>query len=210
MIVDCIADLHGYLPALRGGDLLIVAGDLTNGKPEEWVSFSEWIAQQKYEKIVVIAGNHDSSLMGLEQYCLTEPHISYLCDTETEFQGLKIWGSPYCTLMEELDPDSIAFMLPEKELAKKWSLIPPDVDILVTHGPPYGILDQNSKGESCGSIHLREAIDRIAPKLHVFGHIHASYGKILHMHNGPNTWCINASLQGATGNPVNSPIRMIL
>lgn len=208
MIIDCIADLHGYFPELQGGDLLIVAGDLTNGNPEELVAFSEWIAQQKYEKIVIIAGNHDSLLVGLEHYCFTEPHISYLCDSGIEFKGLKIWGSPFCLLMEGLEPDASAFMLPEKELSNKYSLIPSDVDILVTHGPRYGVLDKNSHGESCGSVHLSDAIDRIKPKLHVFGHIHASYGKILCKHIGSNTLCVNASLQDVNFDPVNPPIRI--
>lgn len=30
MIIDCIADLHSHYPKLDGGDLLIVAGDLTD------------------------------------------------------------------------------------------------------------------------------------------------------------------------------------
>lgn len=210
MDIDCIADLHGHFPKLQGGDLLIVAGDLTTGDPAELVSFSEWIVRQDYQKIVVIAGNHDPFMIGLEQDCFTEPHISYLCDAETEFGGYKIWGSPFSILVEGLGPEAAAFMLPEKKLAKKWSLIPADVDILVTHGPPYGILDKNRQGILCGSTHLREAINRKAPKVHVFGHIHEAYGEVLHHDSGPHTRCINASLRDENFDPVNSPVRIKL
>ena len=58
MIIDCVSDLHSHYPQLEGGDLLIVAGDVTNNDHE--APFSFWIEEQRYEKIIWIAGNHDN------------------------------------------------------------------------------------------------------------------------------------------------------
>ena len=63
-------------------------------------------------------------------------------------------------------------------LAEVWARVPTRVDVLVTHGPPMGVLDRTSRGESVGCEALAEALERIRPRLHVFGHIHESYGTL--------------------------------
>src|SRR5690606_32317587 len=62
------------------------------------------------------------------------------------------------------------------ELAAKWALIPDDTDVLVTHGPPHGILDRTYDHEPVGCEQLRIALGRVRPRVHVFGHIHEGYG----------------------------------
>lgn len=172
MIIDCISDLHGEQPMLPGGDLLIVAGDLTAGDSEcEHALFDYWLNDQPYSKKVVIAGNHDNVLAEGRlkfQFC------DYLCDSGTEFEGLKIWGSPWTHKFSGVNPHCTAFMISEEELAKKWTLIPDNTDILVTHSPPNGIMDRTTGSRMhVGSPSLKEHVmDRIKPKLHVFGHIH--------------------------------------
>ena len=144
MIIDCISDLHGFYPDLEGGDLLIVAGDLTSrDTKEQHIDFSMWLAAQNYSHKVVIAGNHDNRLILLGGP-VKAPRLDYLLDSGTEFQGLKIWGSPWTKWFPQVNPKCSAFMLKtEDELAEKWKLIPDDIDVLVTHGPPHGILDKN-------------------------------------------------------------------
>ena len=84
--IDCISDLHGHYPTLKGGDLLIVAGDLTsNDQPPAWANFFEYIidASGKYKEIIVIAGNHDEALengLSISNFC---PNVGYLCDSGT-------------------------------------------------------------------------------------------------------------------------------
>ena len=88
--------------------------------------------------------------------------------------GLKIYGSPYTPEFYEW-----AFSLKnQEEKIECWSKIPNDTNILVTHGPPLGILDQNADGIPCGDdILLKEVQERVKPKLHLFGHIHEGYGR---------------------------------
>lgn len=60
-----------------------------------------------------------------------------------------------------------------------WDMIPENTDVLITHGPPHGILDQTVRGKlHVGCQELLEAVYRIKPKLHLFGHIHEARGKI--------------------------------
>jgi Icc-related predicted phosphoesterase len=164
--ITCIADLHGHYPELEGGDLLIVAGDLTRSDTEQnWFDFLVWITNQAslYKRIIVVAGNHDSNL---EKYVgHLWPYngmISYLCDWGTQFEyvqpinnsfnpddkslvyrkTLKIWGSPWTKRFEGANPNCTAFMVDtDEELELKWKLIPDDVDILITHCPPQGMQD---------------------------------------------------------------------
>lgn len=209
MIIDCISDLHGSYPRLEGGDLLIVAGDLTARDTElHHIKFQDWVEQQKYTKKVIVAGNHDGFLAkyGPNMYV----GCDYLCDSGTEFEGLKIWGSPWTPEFGDWH-----FMLPRgRKLKEKWDLIPSDTDILVTHGPPLGILDTVNgtlaKNERLGCADLRDAVERVKPKLHVFGHVHGGYGQLLLKHEGPNTICVNAAIMDESYRPRNKPIRIIL
>src|SRR4051812_46364686 len=100
MIIDCISDLHGYYPQLKGGDLLIVAGDLTESdKTIQYGQFSDWLHRQKYGKKVLLAGNHDNLFeeSGFEkiQDSYKDIGIEYVCDSGTEFENIKIWGTPW-------------------------------------------------------------------------------------------------------------------
>lgn len=238
MKIDCCSDLHGHYPELEGGDLLIVAGDLTaRHTVKEYEKFIEWMCSQQYKFKVVIAGNHDPLLQS-EEFFFDDHRFDeffdffYLCDSGTEFEyeeeveeehkfrgfisykvqkKLKIWGSPWTRVQPYWSPKVKAFgCLTEEELAVKYDTIPDDVDILVTHCPPYGILDKTITDEYVGSCSLLEKIDQIKPRLHVFGHIHEGYGQLLYKHEGPNTLCVNASIMDEQYNPVNKPIRVVL
>ncbi len=215
MIVDCISDLHGFLPSLTGGDLLIVAGDLTGRDTSiEHHKFQIWLHDQPYMKKIVIAGNHDGRLekLGFEsvknQYA--EMGEDYLCDSGTEFEGLKIWGSPWTPTFLDWH-----FMKNRgDDIKAMWDLIPDDTEILITHGPPMAIQDEvrfssrANNGKFAGCEELRNAIDHRLKKLklHVFGHIHESPGKVIV--NG--VIHVNATIMDADYNPVNKPIRIIL
>lgn len=218
MIIDCISDLHGHYPTLEGGDLLIVAGDLTARDDfMGWQSFATWIAVQNYRKKIFIGGNHDNYLA---QSGLIMPLIGpqdlegveYLCDSGTEFQGLKIWGSPWTKSFEGMNPDCMAFtMETEEQLAAKWALIPDDTDILITHSPPQGVMDSvedywNGKIENVGSKSLQTRVLKISLKLHVFGHIHEWGGQMV---DGAIKF-VNASHVNENYKPVNKPVRVIL
>lgn len=210
MIIDCISDLHGEYPELDGGDLLIVAGDLTAMDTElQMHKAYNWMNDQKYKKVVFIAGNHDRNI---DYIAGGGESVIYLQDSYTEFEGLKIWGAPWTPTF-----GNWYFMRRRgEEIKKKWDLIPDDIDILVTHGPPYGILDKvtiSSRGDQykhAGCEELRTCVERIQPRLHVFGHIHAGYGRMFLKCTPRDVLCVNASIMNEDYDAVNKPIRVVL
>lgn len=214
-IIDCVSDIHGYYPKLQGGDILIIAGDMTaRDKIDEWGKFYRWLSKQKYDCKIIIAGNHDSHLQGhltCEQYkeIFDEPDYEnqgyyYLCDSGVEFKGLKFWGTPWTNWFKGVNRRCAEFMVTEDELEKKYSLIPKDTDILISHGAPFGVLDKNDQGLYCGSKSLSDKMLEIDAKLHVFGHIHESYGTKIE--NG--RLFVNASYVDEFYRDVNKPIRV--
>lgn len=207
MIIDCISDLHGKYPKLAGGDLLIIAGDLT--KRDSWGNYLDlqrWLNEQEYGEIILIAGNHDNLIQTSDVVDDLLYEHTYLEDSGTCWNGLKIWGSPWTKSFEDCSPHCKAFMLDtDEQLNEKWSKIPHDVDILITHSPPYTILDKTIDGEQVGGTFLMGAlIYCFRPKLWVFGHIHESYGTQVFK---DMTRCTNASHVDFHYNPVNKPIR---
>ena len=187
MIIDCISDLHGELPPLKGGDLLICAGDCTaNDKIAQWVVFFDWLKGQDYKHKVLVGGNHD----GFLERCISSKEArilfeeageemdpmpcEYLCDSGLEIEGLKIWGSPWTPRFYNWH-----FMLDRGErIRQKWALIPDDTDILVTHAPAWGILDRSYRGDNIGCEDLYDRLIELRKlKLHVFGHCHEGYGR---------------------------------
>jgi|SRR6267378_335037 len=222
MIIDCIADLHGFYPELEGGDLLFVAGDLTgNDSFDQWDEFFNWLdlASDKYNRICVIAGNHDNALIMSSnrfRYLRREECVSYLEDSGAEFQGFKIWGSPWTKTFEGMNPHCKAFTCDtEEELAEKWALIPDDVDILITHAPLFGILDEVKDYYSrniinTGSQSLSKRITELKNiKLHIFGHIHEN-GGIWKANLNRRLVYVNASHVNELYKPVNRPVRIEL
>lgn len=207
MKITCVSDLHGETPQLDGGDLLIVAGDLTGtDKLSEYEAFVRWLNKQDYKKKIVIAGNHDGLLESEGSQLLKwAADTEYLQDSGTEFNGLKIWGSPWTPEFCDWH-----FMLQRGDQIKaKWDLIPDDTDILVTHGPPVMILDQvNSprlQGDHVGCADLYDRVKKLPNlKLHVFGHIHESYGKKVI----DGCTFVNASIMTREYEPENKPIQV--
>mmetsp|Transcript_16731 Transcript_16731/g.18126 ORF Transcript_16731/g.18126 Transcript_16731/m.18126 type:complete len:280 (-) Transcript_16731:178-1017(-) len=122
------------------------------------------------------------------------------CDEASEFPPLKVYGSPW-------QPEffSWAFNLTRgPELAEKWAMIPTDTDVLITHGPPHGILDKTSDKVNAGCEELSKLFDTgvISPRIHIFGHIHEGYGAT---RVGGTVYC-NASTCTLSYRPTNKPI----
>jgi len=211
--ITCLSDCHGFLPSdFPGGDILIVAGDLTaSDKVREYYYFFDWIEEQKYTKKIVIAGNHDNVLQN-NSVVFRNATFQYLCDSGTEFDGLKIWGSPWTKSFQGMNPMCKAFCVDtEEELANKFALIPDDIDILITHSPPFGILDgipmEDGSEFHAGSTALRDAIKRIQPRAHFFGHIHENGSCISLLEN---VLYVNASHVDEKYRPVHEPVMIRL
>lgn len=214
MKIDCISDLHGSYPKLDGGDLLIVAGDLTgNDRFPQYYQFFKWIANTPYKKRIVIGGNHDG--IAEKDGILTIPKgdFEYLQDSGTEYEGIKIWGSPWTPTFYNWH-----FMKDRgADIRKMWDLIPKDTEILITHGPAFGLCDQVSisskanNGNHAGCEELRTVIENLPNlRLHVFGHIHEGYGTTILKKPGygaeNNVLCVNACIMDCNYDPINKPI----
>jgi Icc-related predicted phosphoesterase len=192
MKITAVSDLHGDKPKLLGGDLLIIAGDLTAmDKLSQYQDFCFWLHNQSYKRKIVIGGNHD---MRLEKEAFKfDEHItgaSYLCDSGTEFEGLKIWGTPWTLYFDGVNPDCSGFMhRSEAFLKEKFDMIPENTDILISHGPCFKRLDETLWKKNAGSIALRDRVDYLRGKklrYHFHGHIHEAYG--MHEEGGLKTY----------------------
>ncbi len=161
------------------GDILIHAGDATpRGEIGEFGKFFAWFKRLPHAHKVFVAGNHDWLFERDQAFgrSMIPPGIVYLEDSMAVIEGLRIYGSPWTPRFLDW-----AFNKDRGHpLRRIYNRIPRGIDILVTHGPPLGILDQNYHGEHVGSAELKDVVWRVKPKLHVFGHIHQSPGtKIL-------------------------------
>ena len=217
MKIDCISDLHGHYPKLEGGDLLIVAGDLTEmSYKDQYQHFFKLLKKAAYEKIIIIGGNHDVTMQLDAQVIPEDPKLTYLFDSGTEFRGLKVWGSPWTARFTGQNPYWTAFTCwADNDLEQKWALIPEDTDILVTHCPPLGVLDKCSYGR-VGSKSLFKKVTNSKIKLHVFGHIHENGGQICEftrtegLFQGSPVKFVNAALMNEVYYPKNKPVRVQL
>lgn len=198
MKIDAIADLHGHQPELEGGDLLIVAGDCTSGnKCSDWFCFWYWLDRLKYKYKIVVAGNHDEFLIS---GAVSAGGDYYLQDNGCDIDGLKIWGSPWTPRFPGQNPKAMAFTDERENMAKYWAAIPEGLDILVTHGPPYGVLDAVVRPpepfmdmlvfDHCGDESLQAAVRRAKSRCHVYGHIHSCGGRTETL---DDTRCYNVS-----------------
>jgi len=206
MKLTFISDTHSLHRQIKlsGGDLLIHAGDVCNrGTEGEVLAFIQWFEKQDYVHKIFIAGNHD---WFFEEYSdnyirkLLPESIYYLNDSGIEINKVKFWGSP-------IQPTFFNWAFNRErgaEIDQHWQKIPSDTDILITHGPPFGILDKTVGNLNVGCEMLRKKVDALQPKIHVFGHIHESRG-ILEQNN---TTFINAATADIHYKMVNLPINV--
>lgn len=175
MRIVCVSDSHmqhTYLD-IPDGDILIHSGDALNrGSYAEAQRFNDWLGTLPHKYKIYVPGNHDETFeVAQEESVRIMTNAVVLIDQEVTIEGLRIYGSPWTPTFMDWN-----FMKSDAELGQVWQKIPDNLDVLITHGPPYGILDQNQKGEHCGSQTLYRAVIEKKPKFHVFGHIHHSSG----------------------------------
>jgi Icc-related predicted phosphoesterase len=176
--IVAVADTHTFqddLRAIPDGDLFLHAGDLCrSGRLDELRTSAAWLRSLPHQHKIVVAGNHDWCFVrepGAALEVLGQG-IVYLQDSEVTIDGVRFWGSPWQPAF-----NNWAFNLPRgTALAGKWALIPQDIHVLVTHGPPFGIGDWSGDPVRQGCQELHAAVRRVRPLLHVFGHIHQDCG----------------------------------
>lgn len=197
-----VSDTHGLMDrmAIPDGDILVHAGDGTgSGRLPELVAWNAQMQRLPHAHKVFIAGNHDFAFERTPEAAravMTAGH--YLQDSGVTLMGLRFWGSPWQPWFHDW-----AFNLARGEpLARQWALIPPSVDVLITHGPPLGVGDRCFDGRHVGCADLRDAVLRLQPRVHVFGHIHEAYGEAVL----GTTRCINASSCNEDYQPVQPPV----
>jgi predicted phosphodiesterase len=188
-------------------DFLIFAGDMSvHGSRRECRRFMAWMAEQPCPYKICIAGNHDFYFeeASPEQLKADIPSdVLYLNDGMAEVGGLKIWGSPVQPTFLQM-----AFNRDRGEAIRRhWALIPEGLDVLVTHGPAFGILDRTDRGMSVGCQDLRQRIAEVRPRLHVCGHIHEARGHLWHQ----GTLFVNASSSARYGrDPKHPPMQVAI
>lgn len=216
MRIVCISDTHTQLNkvVVPDGDILIHAGDLTyRGTFQETSKelFELSKHRNRFKSIILVEGNHD--WLGerdphlMDQLC-KDNGITLLRDSVAIVEGIPIYGSPY-------QPEfcNWAFNLPRgKTLKEKWDKIPDNTQVLVTHGPPMGILDgvvrfdpmtaeQTVENVGCWDLYNR-IVDLKELKLHAMGHIHSGYGQNIKY----GIKFVNASICTEGYRPENQPI----
>ena len=222
MKIVIVSDTHCADIPVPDGDVLIHCGDGTfQGKIPELIHWNNWFQKQIHETKILIPGNHDWAFEHSWLHAVSLfPGINVLHDSGIQLGEFKIWGSAW-----QPEFNNWAFNLPRGDKLKaKWDLIPDDTNILVTHGPPYGILDElparqkltydfmNSQevvtqipGIKLGCYDLRERINKLPNlRLHAFGHIHCAYGywydTVRRIH------FVNGAVMDEAYDPVNPPV----
>ena len=156
---------HHRLRDLPEADVVVHSGDFTmGGSQEEALDFLNWFCDLPHRHKIFICGNHDDCLYGANIDGLDD-NVHYLCNSGVEIDGIKFYGVPM--FMGDCITD---------RQSRNYARIPLDTDVLITHCPPYGILDFDDN-INFGDEQLLERVSAISPRLHLFGHIHAQHGR---------------------------------
>ncbi len=160
---------HEELGALSG-DVLIHCGDvldLFDSQADDLDRVDDWFGTLDFDLILCIGGNHDFALQERKRL----RNAVYLEDQSYAYNGVNFYGSPWVP-----DLPHHAFHADEGTRKEKWALIPEETDVLITHSAPFGTLDQSRHGRKLGCPFLPVHVDRVKPRYHLFGHVHASGG----------------------------------
>lgn len=203
MKIICISDTHNKHRELSipDGEIIIHAGDFTEaGTKAETTEFLAWFSKLPHPYKILIAGNHDFFLeKNLDNTANFIPaNINYLMNSGISIHGLNFWGSPYT-----LGNGSWAFNEDSAhKMTKHWDKIPLQTQYLITHSPPYGILDELDNKQHIGCPKLAQHIDRLKLPHHIFGHNHGDYGIVRTKH----TIFLNAASLDNKYRPINAPL----
>ncbi|RYZ53630.1 MAG: metallophosphoesterase, partial [Chitinophagaceae bacterium] len=199
-----ISDTHCRHRSLKlpKGDVLLHAGDISyRSTRQEIIDFLDWFGKLPFAHKIFIAGNHDyffeREKPSVIQQLLPEG-VFYLKDEGMTIGGIRIWGSPYTPWFYRW-----AFNKQRgPAMAKHWNAIPADTNILLTHGPAFGVLDQVLNEQHAGDRDLLKKIMQVKPNVHVCGHIHEAYGVTTRF----GTKFINACILNESCELANKPI----
>lgn len=209
--IVCISDTHNQhrdIKKMPKGDILIHAGDFTyTGKYMDVLDFANWIQDLPYAYKIIIAGNHEESFCeqtlrykdaNAKGLIADNTKVIYLENDSVEVMGLKFYGTPDQPIFFDW-----AFNYSDEYLQYSYSRIPDDTDVLITHCPPFGILDKSVRDDRCGSIELLNRVKQLKKlKLHVFGHLHEARNIVAK----DNVTFVNACICDKDYKPVNEPI----
>jgi len=180
MRIWIISDTHMQHKALsvpKNIDMVIHCGDSTNYYDEinnnrEFIEFENWWRELPVKNKVIIAGNHDHWATRRYNIDKIKEYSTYLEHEECEISNIKIFGSPYTPTYGDW-----YFMKPKDKMFNVWESLPDKIDILITHGPPQGILDlsENRQLQMVGDKSLFDKVLKIKPEYHCFGHIHNNH-----------------------------------
>jgi len=179
-----ISDTHGRHRELTklipsDTDILVHSGDWSHFEwTEETEAFLKWFKEMPGEHKILVSGNHDGpfskSADVYSEFDLEGVH--YLENQSIEIEGIKFYGSPNVRMDFEM---SFTYFN-DSEALSLWKNIPEDTEVLITHGPAHGTLDQNissGKVKSFGCRILETELQKLKKlKLHLFGHVHEAKG----------------------------------
>ena len=211
MKIVIISDVHGKYRNLviPECDVLISCGDYSfKGEPHEVKDFHAWLDKQDAKYMISVQGNHE---LGVERnFQLSKeiaekacPGVYFIDEGPIEIEGVKFW----CSAITPFFFSWAWNRYRGAEIKKHWDLIPDDTDILVTHGPVYGILDHvlnshHPQGEHVGCADLLDRVKKLKKlKLHCCGHIHCGNGTV----QIDGVTFINASICDEQYKPSNKP-----
>lgn len=222
MKISFCSDTHGMHGQLTQQiiaakpEVLVHCGDFTTvGKRSEVGDFADWctmLLRKNYVKhVVAIAGNHDLLFDATHKASREDPTgrdacrerlrdagVKYLEDAGCRIGGVSFFGIPWTQQFYDW-----AFQIPDLSADQAcFDIVPPGVDVLVTHGPPNNVRDLVPRGEHVGSPALHRLLwrqDRTPPRIIAFGHIHEGYGISL----VAQTLCVNASTCTGAYKPTN-------
>ena len=211
MKICAISDIHGQFRDLQINpvDVLFICGDIVPlnvqsniPKSLKWfkTQFIPWCAEQPADQIYMVGGNHDFFLEKLEREIkdvLKGTNITILYNESAEYQDdngkvWTIWGSPLCHVF-----GNWAFMYSNEYEEEKFSLMPDNLDFLLTHDAAYGrndvLLDENwpwTDGKHIGNPALAEILKDKHPKYHFTGHLHSTDHNLVD-YEGTKTACVS-------------------
>lgn len=203
MKIVCISDTHmRNIDSIPEGDVLVHSGDfaISRNTRRDLLEFADWFLSLPHKHKVFIPGNHDWVFEFDEESArraLKGVHI--LINEHVIIEGVKFYGTPYQPIFYDW-----AFNKKYYELLEAFDKIPSDTDVLITHTPPYGILDEVARDNagSVGCKALRNRVDSLNLSAHIFGHVHESYGII----EKRGTTFVNCSLCDLIYKATNKPI----